>query len=374
MDARRFLRDYWQKRPLLMRRAVPGIETLFTREKMFALARRPSIESRLVLERGSEYPWQVLHGPFSAARLRALPRAAWSLLVQGVNFEHVRAADLLARFAFIPNWRVDDLMVSVAPDGGSVGAHVDSYDVFLLQAAGRRRWRINSRRYHDTDFVPGLDLRILRNFRHTREWLLGPGDMLYLPPGVAHHGVAVGDSITCSVGFRAPSGAELLAAVLDAGMPGERRLSDANLALQRDPGEITRGQLAALRALVRGALPADAALDRWLARHLTELPPTVSPPAARPIPFRDFCARLRRGSRLRRAPRTRAAFMRDAGGVIYLYLNGAEFALHPAGRELAARVAGAGPFPAPARRSAADCRDRRLLHGLYQAGLLQFAD
>ncbi|MBI1731621.1 MAG: cupin domain-containing protein [Gammaproteobacteria bacterium] len=374
MDARLFLRKYWQKRPLLIRAAFPGTTSFPDKADLFALARDESVESRLVLEQGGERPWQVLHGPFSAARLRRLPATHWSLLVQGVNFHLPRAARLLDEFAFIPNWRMDDLMASYAPDRGSVGAHLDNYDVFLLQTSGRRRWRISSRRYRESDFLPGLDLRMLGNFRHTREWLLEPGDMLYLPPGTAHHGIAVGHSITCSIGLRAPSNTELLAALLDSGTLDEVRMSDPELMLQRDCGEITPGQLTAMRRLVRDTLRGDAELDRRLGRHLTGLPPSVPPPIAQNMTVRAFHGRLLRGRALRRAPCTRAAFTRAAGGGIYLFINGAEFALPAGSRSLAARLSGPGPIHWPRRADAGTRSEIALLHGLYRAGLLQFAD
>jgi 50S ribosomal protein L16 3-hydroxylase len=373
MDARRFLSKFWQRRPLLIRGAFPGIRTLLGKKELLALARSADVESRLVMERGGEYPWQVLHGPFSRARLRALPAAHWSLLVQGVNFHLAGGAQLLHHFSFIPNWRVDDLMASLAPDGGSVGAHVDSYDVFLLQVSGRRRWRINTRRYRESDFVPGRDLRILRDFRHTREWLLEPGDMLYLPPGVAHHGVAVGNSVTCSIGFRAPSGTELISALLDSGQATEQRLTDPALPWQEHAGEITRGQLRTLRTLVRRALPGDSRMDAWLGCHLTTLPPAVPEPPRQTISFRAFTARLRRGDRLQRAARTRAAFFR-AGPDMHLFVNGIEYPLPAGSGDLAARVAGPADFQASPGDRGRQRRERVLLHRLYRTGLLQFAD
>jgi len=376
MDARRFLRDYWQKRPLLIRAAFPAADLAYDRADLFALAQNPDVESRLVLERTGEYPWQVQHGPFSAARLRRLPASHWSLLVQGVNFHLPRAAALLEKFSFIPNWRVDDLMISCAVDQGSVGPHLDSYDVFLLQAAGRRRWRISGRSHRESDLVPGLDLRILGNFRPSREWLLEPGDMLYLPPGIAHHGIAVGDSITCSIGFRAPSSSELLAALLDSRETGDFRMQDPGLTLQSQAGEITLRQRRQLRGMIRDALPDDESLDRWLGRHLTALPPSVPPPPApaRALAARAFLARLQRGAELIRTTPSRSAYYRTDRGQVFLFMNGDEYELPGRGTALAARLAGAGPVRWKPGAGAASGREAALLLRLFRAGLLRFSD
>lgn len=375
MDARRFLRDYWQKRPLLIRAAFPNIESLLNRADLFALARDPEVESRLVLEKAGHRPWQVLHGPFSAMRLRRLPKTHWSLLVQGANFHLPRAAALLDRFSFIPNWRVDDLMVSYASNHGSVGPHQDSYDVFLLQTSGQRRWRISNRRQHESDLVPGLDLCILDNFKHSREWLLQPGDMLYLPPGVAHHGIAVGESVTCSIGFRAPSSTELLGALLDSQCVTETRLVDQGLGLQTHAGEITPQQRRQLRRLIRDAMPDDMDLDRWLGRHLTTLPPSVTPPAAGPaLSPPAFLARLKRGEPLFRATLSRSSFFRDPRGCILLFINGSEFELPGHSLALVTGLTGPGIVHWKPRNSAVSRQEGALLLALHRAGLLCFQD
>ncbi len=375
MGARRFLRDYWQKRPLLIRAAFPGIQSLLNRADLFALARNADVESRLVLEKSGNHAWQVHHGPFSAARLRRLPATHWSLLVQGVNFHLPGAAHLLERFSFIPNWRVDDLMVSYASDHGSVGAHLDSYDVFLLQASGQRRWRISKRKYNEHDLVPDLDLRILGNFTPRQEWLLQPGDMLYLPPGVAHHGIAVGDSITCSIGFRAPSNTELLGAWLDSEAGEETRFADPDLLSQRHAGEITAHQLRQLRRLIRNTLSDNANLDRWFGRHLTQLPALVPPPVAGPVltPAK-FLARLNRGDLLSRTTPSRSAFFRAGDRSIHLFINGLEFKLPARCATLAASITGAGTIQWSPHKSPSSRSDATLLLTLYHAGFVRFPD
>ncbi len=200
LSATRFMREYWQKKPLLVRAAYPPdwITPLEVRE----MAAGNDIEARLVSRQRGR--WKVSFGP-----QQCLPRQRrdWTLLVQGVNLYHAAAAQLLQSIDFLPAWRLDDVMLSYAVPGGGVGPHIDSYDVFLLQVTGRRIWRIS--RSTDQSMVPNLPLKILANFEPEDEWLLEPGDMLYLPPHVAHDGIADSECLTASVGFRAPSYEEL---------------------------------------------------------------------------------------------------------------------------------------------------------------------
>jgi len=202
-----FMQRFWQRQPVLLRQALPDFATPVTRARLLTLARRDGVESRLVTAFGPR--WNLQHGPFRKDDLPPRSRPRWTLLVQGVDRHDAAAHALLARFRFVPDARLDDLMASYASDGGGVGPHVDSYDVFLIQAQGRRRWRISRQR--ERMLVPGLPLAILARFAPTYEWVLEPGDVLYLPPGVAHEGVAIGECITCSIGFRAPRFQELVA-------------------------------------------------------------------------------------------------------------------------------------------------------------------
>ncbi|HUN67473.1 MAG TPA: cupin domain-containing protein [Burkholderiales bacterium] len=222
-----FLRRHWQKRPLLVRRALPGFRGVIDKSALFALAARSEVESRLVERRGKR--WAVTHGPLTKSSLRKAGARNWTLLVNGVNGYGEAAERLLRRFAFIPQARIDDLMVSYAAPGGGVGPHFDSYDVFLLQGEGRRLWRLaRARRF---ELVPGVPLKLIAGFRAEDELLLEPGDLLYLPPGWGHDGIALEPCFTYSIGFRAPGGAELAAGFLD--YLHERGLPDA---AYRDPG------------------------------------------------------------------------------------------------------------------------------------------
>ena len=223
LSAQRFMARHWQRKPLLIRGAWPGVQPPVTRAELFGLAQSDAVESRLVVQatraaasarsKIGAQSWSLQHGPFKRRALPPLGQPGWTLLVQGLNLHLEAAHRMLRAFDFIPQVRLDDLMVSYASDGGGVGPHVDSYDVFLLQVAGRRRWGIAPP--DDTPFVPGLPLRILQHFKPQQEWVLEPGDMLYLPPGWGHEGVAVGgDCMTASIGFRAPTRAELVSALL----------------------------------------------------------------------------------------------------------------------------------------------------------------
>lgn len=205
-----FMRRHWQKKPLLIRQALPGVVPPLSRAQLFALAERDGVESRLIEHHAKG--WTLRHGPFSRRQLPRLGQPAWTLLVQGVDLHVDAASELLSRFRFVPDARLDDLMISYASDGGGVGPHFDSYDVFLLQVHGTRRWRIG--RTTDASLQPGVPLKILAHFEPEMEWLLEPGDMLYLPPRWAHDGVAVGECMTCSIGFRASARFEVAREVL----------------------------------------------------------------------------------------------------------------------------------------------------------------
>lgn len=211
-----FMRNHWQRKPLLIRQALPDGAGLPSRSELFALAGRDGVESRLIVH--DEAGWTLRHGPLGRRSFPKVDQRRWTVLVQGVDL-HVDAAHaLISKFRFVPDARLDDLMISWASDGGGVGPHVDAYDVFLLQVQGRRRWRIGPMR--DTTLVPDVPLRLLQNFEPEEEFLLEPGDMLYLPPNWAHDGVAEGECMTASIGFRAPPretlGREVLQRVLDA--------------------------------------------------------------------------------------------------------------------------------------------------------------
>lgn len=367
-----FLARYWQKQPCLLRDALPGFHSLLSKQELFALSMEEAVESRLVLERGGEMPWEVIHGPQDPEDLAHLPDSYWSLLVQNVDLHRREAAELLRRFRFIPDWRIDDLMISVAPAGGSVGPHLDSYDVFLLQAGGRRRWQINRDEYTEDDFIPGLDLRILADFRPQQEWVLEPGDMLYLPPGVAHHGVALDECLTYSIGFRAPSRQELLHHYLDDLLPeiSNETYSDPDLTLQESSAEITASACSRIRALMQTPFLDEANLDRWFGCYITRLPDQIDiTPAARldSDAFAEFCLRVN-GLRCHHACRT--VFMRRGNDYI-LFVNGKAYPLPADYAAFVTTLSGARELdPTQLRDYAGHAVTAAVLQDLYNRGLL----
>jgi len=270
----RFLRDVWHKRPLLIRNAVPGFTGLLSPGEMQQLACREDVESRLI--RGSGTQWQLDHGPFRKSDLKRLPKTEWTLLVQSLNHVLPEADELLAHFSFIPHARLDDLMVSYAVPGGSVGPHFDSYDVFLLQGQGHRRWQISTQT--DLALLDDAPLKILRHFEAEDEWVLGPGDMLYLPPHVAHYGVAEDACTTYSIGFRAPTTDELAQGFLmhlQDTLALEGRYADPDLRLQAHPGEIGRAMLRQIEDMIAKIKWSKRDVAEFAGRYLSEPKPNV---------------------------------------------------------------------------------------------------
>ena len=287
-----FLRDVWQQQPLLIRGAFPDFDNPLTPDELAGLACEDNIEARLVEEQGPDGPWQVSHGPFDEATFARLPERDWTLLVQAVDHYVPQVAALLEDFTFLPRWRLDDIMVSYAPPGGSVGPHLDQYDVFLLQGSGQRRWQLGGKVADDAPILRGIDLRILETFEVNAEqdWVLEPGDMLYLPPGWAHHGVSQSDDcMTYSVGFRAPSADEAITSFADylgEQQPPSRRYADAGMAPVEDPGELDQAALSRMRQLILDTLDDPAQMAQWFGRVMTQpkyvdqLEPSETPTAA----------------------------------------------------------------------------------------------
>ena len=271
-----FMRRHWQKKPLLIRQAVPGFKPLLERAELLDLAAQDVVESRLVVQPSPDgkRPWRFRHGPFARKALPAFKQSGWTLLVQGVDLLDSRVHALMNQFRFVPDARLDDLMISYATDGGGVGPHFDSYDVFLLQAHGQRRWRIGRQR--DLSLQPDMPLKILAHFEPEMEFVLDPGDMLYLPPRYAHDGIAVGECMTYSVGFRSPSQSELANELLQ--RLAEEALDADQRNLYRDPKQAAVQHSGAIpaeltdfaRLAVDAALRDPLALQRVLGEYLSE--------------------------------------------------------------------------------------------------------
>ena len=340
MAPAQFLRDYWQKRPLLVRNAFPDFQPPLQPDDLGGLACEEGALSRLIVHDDKRDRWSVKAGPLDEADFARTPDSNWTLLVQDVDKWDADVAQLLEHFRFLPSWRVDDVMVSYAEPGGGVGAHVDHYDVFLLQGLGQRHWAISTDPSAPKDFRPDIELKQLAHFEPTHEWLLEPGDMLYLPPGVPHDGVAFGGPcMTFSIGMRAPSQAELpgdLADYLAERLDESQRYADADLAPARAAGEIDAAALARLRT----ALPFASALDEdtlrdWFGRFITRYRNAQTPaPPGKPLALPGLRKRLDGGAVLLRHPWSRLAWSRGRRGTA-LFANGQAYA---APMELARRL------------------------------------
>lgn len=333
LSAQQFLRRHWQKRPLLVRGALPGFRGAATRAQLAALAARADVESRLVRRRGAR--WDVVHGPL---RCTALRRHS-TLLVSGVNLHVAGAERLLRRFDFLPQARLDDVMVSWAAPGGGVGPHFDSYDVFLVQGAGRRVWRLERPRAFG--LVEGAPLKLIADFRPDEEILAEPGDLLYLPAGWGHDGVALEDCLTCSVGLRAPQGAELATAFLDylheRGLP-RANYRDPRLAPARRSAEIPRAMAAHAAAVLGRIRWRRGEVDDFLGRYLSTPKPHVVFAHPRPALTRGAFARRLRRAAVVLDPRTQVLTLGARG-----FVNGEPVPASAALRALADRRRGRLP-------------------------------
>ena len=317
-----FMKRHWQKKPLLIRQAMPDFKPLLDRTELFDMAASEDAQARLVVQQPGQTPaWQLKSGPFARRSLPPLKQPGWTVLVQGVDLQHQAVHALMNQFRFVPDARLDDVMISYASDGGGVGPHFDSYDVFLLQAQGRRRWRIG--RQKDRSLQPDMPLKILAHFEPEEEFVLEPGDMLYLPLLYAHDGVAIGECMTYSIGFRSPSRAELARELL-------QRLADdaedaVGVAVYRDPTQAAVSQPAAIpaqmlefaRDALQDALKDPAALGRALGEYMTEPKANVWFPAMQPASHPDRLAPGGSGAKIELDRRTKMMF--DAK---HIFING----------------------------------------------------
>lgn len=381
-----FLRDYWQKRPLLIRNAFPGLQSPIQPEDLAGLACEEGVLARLIQHDRASDRYSLRHGPFEESEFPGMPHQDWTLLVQDVDKWDADVAALLPAFDFLPRWRIDDIMVSFAAPGGSVGAHVDQYDVFLLQAQGHRRWQIDARPGAPQDFRPDAELKLLREFEPSHDWVLGPGDMLYLPPGVPHHGVAEDACLTFSVGMRAPSAAELMGDFIDtlaAEADESLRYHDPDLSPPADPNEIDAAAMGrVVEALNVLRMNDPDRLGDWFGRFITvyRAAGEVSSGQEDPRSRIEIEWDLERGASLWRHPWSRMAWRKAhaqparqakaQGAVARLYVSGQEFAL-PAGD--AQTISAAAEIDAAVysalSEAGRDCVQELIAAGHYRLGL-----
>lgn len=375
ITAREFLRDYWQKKPLLIRQAIPDFESPIDADELAGLALEEEVESRLVIEHG-ERPWELRRGPFAEDAFSTLPEREWTLLVQAVDQFVPEVAELLEQFRFLPSWRIDDVMISFAAPGGSVGPHFDNYDVFLLQAQGKRNWKIGQMCNSESPLLQHADLRILAEFEESAEWVLEPGDMLYLPPRLAHFGIAEDDCMTYSVGFRAPSAAEVLTHFTDflaQYLTDEERYTDADAQPVSDPHQIQSDALDRLKSLLAEHMSDERMLLAWFGQFMTE-PRYPELVAGEEVGEEDFISSLQDGAILVRNPSARMAWS-EVDDDVLLFASGQSRYLPGKLRELLKLICAADALHAENLGPwLADEDGRDLLCELVKQGSLGFAD
>lgn len=323
-DPDTFLRDHWQKAPLLIRSMWTSWTNPLDPDELAGLACEDGVEARLITQRGGSFA--VEHGPFAETRFSRSEPDPWTLLVQAVDHHVPGVSALLDPFRFIPNWRIDDVMVSYATDQGGVGPHFDQYDVFLIQGLGRRRWQVGGLCDEQTERLPNNDLRLLANFEPVEEWVLEPGDVLYVPPGVAHNGIAVGDDcMTYSIGFRAPSRADLIdswSEYMVEQLNEDDRYADPGLVAADNPGEITSSELAQLQAMIADKLMDRRSFGRWFGQYSTS-PKNVDIDWTPEIPIEADDLLALGPASLVRNPASRLSFVREDDQSVMLFVDGA---------------------------------------------------
>lgn len=320
-----FLSEHWQKKPLLIRNPWQDWTNPLAPDELAGLACEEEVESRIIRQKKNN--WTLEHGPFPESRFARLGNKHWTLLVQAVDQHVPDVAALIAPFRFIPNWRIDDVMVTYAADESGVGPHFDQYDVFLIQGLGRRRWQIGALCDGGTALLPHDDLRLLADFQATDEWVLEPGDILYVPPGVAHNGVAIGaDCMTYSVGFRAPSRSDLIEGWTDhllETLEDDDRYADPDLHAQPNPGEITPDALDRLHAMITEKMADTAAFARWFGQH-SSMPkyPEQDWRPDEPVDEAAMRAAIADGAGIARNPGSRFSFVRQGEDALLLFVDG----------------------------------------------------
>lgn len=371
-DVETFLRDYWQQKPLLIRNPWGQWHNPLEPDELAGLACEPQVESRLITLEAED--WNLEDGPLPEDRFTRLGRAPWTLLVQAVDHYVPEVAALVEPFRFIPNWRIDDVMVSYAVTDGGVGAHFDQYDVFLIQGLGTRRWQLGGLCDADTPLLAHDGLRLLAEFDTVEDWVLHPGDILYVPPRLAHKGVALSDDcMTYSVGFRAPSRGELLSGWTDAVLDGlveDDRFTDPALDPEANPGEISAAALARLHALATEGMHDMAAFAHWFGSHAT-VPknPDIDWQPDEPASAGEVAALLADGQALVRNPASRFAFVRVEQGVT-LFVDGEAYPCRGPLAAFAEELC-AAPRVAPGRGNP---EMEQLVHVLVNQGALAFAN
>ncbi len=322
-DAPTFLAHYWQKKPLLIQQAYLNFQNPISADELAGLSCEPEAEARIILEKDGRSPWELRHGPFRKKDFKDLPNSHWTLLVQATNHWVPELQTLLDDFRFIPQWRIEDIMTSFAAPKGSVGPHVDNYDVFLLQAEGQREWQIGLTPLVQDDFLPEHEVKILKQFKADEKYLLNPGDILYLPPRFAHYGIAVNNCITHSIGFRAPTYQEILDDYFNhviSLIAPNLRYADPDLTLSKNPGEIDKATLKRITRIIRhNATLSDQQIKHWFGQFITQnkyINDQKKPIA--PISEKELTNRIEQGNLPQKNPSARFAFYQRSKSNLFL--------------------------------------------------------
>jgi 50S ribosomal protein L16 3-hydroxylase len=331
MPVAQFLNEYWQKKPLLIRQAFPNYQALISPEDLAGLACEHGPLSRIVTYQRKKDQWQLRTGPFKEAEFPKLGQHDWTLLVQDMDKWDADVAQLITHFDFLPRWRIDDVMISFAAEGGSVGPHIDHYDVFLLQAQGSRQWQIEDVVRDEPAFRQDSELKLLQQFSATQSWDLVPGDMLYLPPGYAHHGIALGPCMTFSLGMRAPSAAEMLidfAEDMAQKMPEQLRYQDQDLRACEDSYHIDESALERVQATLSAIQYASKQdRDRWFGQFITRYRASGEISASpKQLKWPTAVKKLSAGKAFLRHPFSRVAWSAQADAAL-LFVSGQSYAL-----------------------------------------------
>lgn len=365
-----FLANYWQKQALVIRQAFPGFQSPISAEELAGLACEEDVSSRIVMEKGGEHPWYPIEGPMDESIFADLPETHWTLLVNDVEKHLPALAQITDRFRFLPEWLFDDLMISYAPQGGSVGPHLDYYDVFILQAQGHRRWQISTAPVDEDNQVDGTPLRIQRQFTAEQEWLLAPGDMIYIPPGVSHYGVATDDCLSFSIGFRSMSHGDMVndyIGFITRDLPADRVFTLPNPDRQAHPNEITPATLEQFGALLQDYLKQNPAqVKAWLGHYLSDnKTDLVMPPETR---FYDFQAlvSISDSSPIIRNPASRFVYTRESN-MARMFIDSREMTVTPL---LAEALCNHRAIDMASLRTRIDQTEQQLVVQLYNAGHL----
>ena len=327
-----FMEEYWQKKPLLVRQAFPDFESPISAEELAGLAYEEEVNSRIVMEKDGEHPWFPIFGPMTDEIFSSMPETHWSLIVNDLEKYLPELSWIIDRFRFIPEWRLDDLMISYAADKGSVGPHIDLYDVFILQGQGQRRWQINTQPVAEGNQIKQTPLRIQKDFQAEEEWIVEPGDMLYIPPGVSHHGVSLGESLSYSIGFRATSHADLVndfISHITQDLSATLTYQDPDQKIQQHPNEIKQDALQRVTEIFKQYLQPDhPELQRWFGCYMSDTKTSVSTEPEEVCNSIDELKELVSEEILSRHPASRFAFAQNPKNTL-LFIDGEDYEVNP---------------------------------------------